>query len=127
MEREYVGVLQPGEGPDLANEADLAGIRGWVDVEDLERDRAFVFQVSGKKHCCVRALSDLAANVVASAERISQRRYRIYEVRFRCLRRVTHCTSVLGMSSVQASARNIRAELVQGQPAGRVRSDLVGP
>jgi len=70
-------MLKPGECSNLADEADLAGFGRGIRIENLERDLPLVFQVSREKHGGVRTLSDLPLYLVAAAQGLAQRLYRV--------------------------------------------------
>jgi len=72
VEGKNVGVLEPGENPDLPNESELSGFRVGVGVEDLERDLPFVLEVAGEVYGRERSLPDLALDFVMSTKRGAQ-------------------------------------------------------
>src|SRR5688572_496225 len=65
---QYVGVLQPGQDTDLANEPQLSGLGAWVGVEHLERDPPFMSGVSREIDSSKRSLADLALDLVPPCE-----------------------------------------------------------
>ncbi len=69
MERQNIGMLKPREQPDLADEAELAGLGTRIGVQYLERDSAFVPRVTGEIDSCECTLPDLALYLVSPSER----------------------------------------------------------
>jgi hypothetical protein len=72
VERENVGMLQTRECADLAYEANLTRVGCRIRIEDFERDVALVPEIAREVHCREGALTDLAFDVVPSAERGAQ-------------------------------------------------------
>ena len=100
VERQNVGMLEAREQADLANEAELSGLGGWVGVEDLEGDLPFVFEVAREIDGGECSLPDFTLYVVMSAERSAQRRNRVER---RCHGRWTRC--VVGLERLEHSTR----------------------
>ena len=64
VERQDVGVVQPGGDLDLAQEPGGAHLRGQVGAEHLDRDLALVLEVVGQEDARHPALSQLALEAV---------------------------------------------------------------
>ena len=77
MERQDVGMLEPGEEPNLPDEAKLTGLRFRVRVQYFERNAPVVPDITGKVDGRECALTDLALDIVPAGECYSKRGERV--------------------------------------------------
>jgi hypothetical protein len=74
-------MLEAGDEPDFPNEPDLTGLGLRISGQNLDRYLTLVLEVAREVHRRVRALADLAPDLVMTAKRYPKRRDRIGEGR----------------------------------------------